>query len=212
MKLKYCFLLFVLFANTLISQEKKLSIKPYKLGLLYNYGSEDNFLFDDKDYIYTTNTIKAQAFYNLGNFKSFDFELIVQPQVQFLHHQLLNEWYVTPNQENFQEKIAEFTQPKDMNIYGLEFAFAAKTKLYRKLDFLASISLGFAYIDTRTERLAKGFTFIENFSFGFSHPLFSKSFIYIGSNFGHVSNLNFKKPNDGYNILGIEIGYSFLIN
>lgn len=212
MKVKYCFIFFVLFLGKLVSQEKKSVLKPYKIGVLYNYGSEDNFLFDDKDYTYSTNSYKFQAFYNLGSWKNFDFELIVQPQVQFLHHQLLNEWYVTPDQENFQEKIAEFTQPKNMNLYGLEFAFVVKTKIYRKLDFIGSTSLGFSYINTRTERLAKGFTFIENFSLGFSHPILKKSYLYLGSNFGHISNLNFKKPNDGYNILGVEIGYSFLLN
>mgnify|MGYP003652773755 CR=1 FL=1 len=192
------------------SQEKKKSIlKPIKIGVLFNYGTNENFVFDDVDYTYSTNTYKLQAFYELGNWKNIDFELIVQPQVQFLKHQLLNKWYVTPDQENVEEKIAEFTQPKNMNLYGLEFGFASKLKLTNKLDLQGTISLGFSYIDTRTERLAKGFTFIENFSLGFSHQIFQKSFIYIGANFGHVSNLNFQKPNDGYNILGLEVGYSY---
>ena len=81
-----------------------------------------------------------------------------------------------------------------------------------KLDFQGTISLGFNYIDTRTERIAKGFTFIENFSVGFSHQTFTNSFIYLGTNFGHVSNLNFQQPNNGYNILGLEIGYSYTLN
>lgn len=212
MNFKYCFLLFVLFASTLVSQEKKSSIKPYKLGLLYNYGSEDNFLFDDRDYTYTTNTIKAQAFYNLGNFKSFDFELIVQPQIQLINHQLINPSYVTFGFPTSQEYLDEITKQNHINLYALEFGFFTKTKVIKKLDINIGVSLGFAYIDKKTERLARGFTFIENFSLGFSHPIFRKSFFYIGSNFGHVSNLNFQKPNDGYNILGLEFGYSFIIN
>ncbi|RCS27289.1 hypothetical protein DUT90_08290 [Polaribacter sp. WD7] len=98
-----------------------------------------------------------------------------------------------------------------MNLYGVEFGFVVKKKLISKLDIQGGISLGFNYIDTRTERLAKGFTFTENFSLGFSYNVFKKSFIYLGTNFGHVSNLDFQKPNDGYNILGIDIGYSFEI-
>ena len=210
MKLK--FFILCLFLNTYLAlcQDKKTPIlKPIKIGVLFNYGTNENFVFDDVDYTYSTNTYKFQAFYELGNWKNIDFELIVQPQVQFLKHQLLNKWYVTPDQENVEEKIAEFTQPKNMNLYGLEFGFASKLKLTNKLDLQGTISLGFSYIDTRTERLAKGFTFIENFSFGFSHQIFQKSFIYIGANFGHVSNLNFQKPNDGYNILGLEVGYSY---
>ena len=206
-------LVLLLFCSTLTCQEKKISkLKPYKIGFLYNYGSEDNFIFNDKDYTYETNTIKAQAFYKLGNWKKMNFELIVQPQVQFLKHQLLNEWYVTPDQVNYQEKIAEFMQPKNMNLYGVEFGFTVNKSIINKLNLVGGISLGFSYIDTRTERLAAGFTFIENFTLGFSHRFLSKSFLYLGTNFGHVSNLNFKSPNDGYNILGIELGYSLILD
>jgi hypothetical protein len=204
------FLFFISIA--LYSQDKEASIlKPNKIGILYHYGTNENLIFDDPDYIYATSTYKFQAFYNLGEWKNIDFELILQPQIQFLNHQLVNEQYITPDQVNYLEKREEFTQSKTMNLYGLEFGFASKIKLTKKLDLQGTISLGLSYIDTRTERLAKGFTFIENFSVGLSHQIYKKSCIYIGSNFGHVSNLNFQKPNDGYNILGLEVGYSYLI-
>lgn len=209
MKLKLFFVLYLITISFVAQNNKRSKLVPFKIGLLYNYGNENNFIFDDKDYYYTTNTIKAQAFYNLGSWKSLNFELVVQPQVQFLKHQLLNEWYVTPDQENYKEKIAEFIQPKNMYLYGVEFGFSGNRELFPKLNLQASISLGFAYINTRTERLSKGFTFIENFSLGFSYEAFTNNFFYLGSNFGHVSNLNFQLPNDGYNILGIEVGYSF---
>lgn len=205
-------LLFIFSFSTLSQESKKSILKPTKIGFLFNSATNENFIFNDVDYTYSTETYKAQAFYSLGNWKNVDFELIVQPQVQFLQHQLLNKWYVTPDQDNVDEKIAEFTQPKNMNLYGVEFGFASKLKLTNKLDLQGTISLGFSYIDTRTERLAKGFTFIENFSLGFSHQIFQKSFVYVGTNFGHVSNLNFQKPNDGYNILGLEVGYSYSLN
>ncbi|WP_245891952.1 acyloxyacyl hydrolase [Polaribacter glomeratus] len=191
---------------------KKPFFKPTKIGFLYNYGTNENFINNDPDYTYDTNTYKLQAFYKLGNWKNFDFELIVQPQVQFLNHQLLNEQFVTPDEENYQDKRTEFTKEKIMNLYALEFGFAVKKQITAKLDFQTTLSLGFSVIDKRTERLAKGFTFIENLSFGFSHETFSNSFIYLGTNFGHVSNLNFQKPNNGYNILGLEVGYSYALN
>lgn len=203
----FCFLITNIFGQ----QKKESKLKPYKVGFLYNNGTNENFIFDDVDYNYVTNTYKAQAFYKLGNWKSLNFELIVQPQIQNIQHQLINKWFVTPDQDNFQEKIDEFTKLKKMKLYGIEFNFITKKKLFRKLDAQCGISLGFCYIDTRTERLAKGFTFIENFSLGLSYNIFNTSFLYIGTNFGHVSNLNFQKPNDGYNILGLEIGYSIKI-
>ena len=211
MKIKILLLLFIFCVSIAFSQEKKKSkLSPHKIGFLYNFAKNENFLNDDPDYTYTTNTYKAQAFYELTNWKSLEIELIVQPQVQFIKHQLINEQYVLPNEDHYLEKRAEFTQSKKMNLYGIEFGFAAKKRLLKKLDIQGTISLGFNYIDTRTERLAKGFTFIENFSLGFSYQTFSNSYLYLGTNlFGHVSNLNFQKPNDGYNILGFEVGYSF---
>lgn len=213
MKKVFSFIFLCLSINFLLGQTKKKSkLIPYKVGFLFNHATNENFLNDDPDYDYTTNTYKLQSFYELTNWKGLDIELIAQPQVQFIKHQLLNKWYVTPDQDNVQEKIDEFTQLKSINLYGVEFGFALKKLILKKIELQATISLGFNYIDTRSERLAKGFTFNENFSLGLSYETFSNSFLYIGSNiFGHVSNLDFQKPNDGYNVLGIEIGYSFNI-
>ena len=212
MKNKFLSFFSLFIVMTSFSQERNKSIlKPYKLGFLYNFSSNENFIFDDVDYTYITNTYKAQVFYKLGKWKNIDLELIVQPQVQFLKHQLINEQFITPDQENYLEKRTEFTKAKMMNLYGLEFGFGAKKEITEKLNLQGTISLGLSFIDTRTERLTKGFTFIENFSLGFSYKIVKNSYIYIGTNFGHVSNLNFQKPNDGYNVLGIEIGYSYVL-
>lgn len=72
------------------------------------------------------------------------------------------------------------------------------------------LGLGAGYVDVKTERLARGFTCIENISLGLAHSL-NNSEIYVGSNFGHISNLNIKLPNSDYNILGFEIGYRIFI-
>ena len=201
--LSFCFVSFS------IHSQKNSLLKPIKVGFLYNYGNERNFIFDDLDYYYTTTTFKAQAFYQLGTWKSFNLELIVQPQVQQLRHQLLNEQFVTPEEENYLEKRERFTKLKTMRLYAFELGFSAKKEISKKLDFNITIGLGLASIDTETERLAKGFTFIENGSLGFSYKTSNTTTLYLGTNFGHISNLNFKSPNDGYNILGIEVGVSY---
>lgn len=200
----------VLLSSVVFSQEKKNSIfRPYKIGVLFNEGNDKNFIFDDEDYFYKTQTYKFQTFHKLGNFKKFNFELIVQPQIQFAEHQLLNLWYVTPEQEGFRAKREEFLEFKTMNLYGLEFGFSTYRKISTKLLVNATASLGFMYINKRSERLAKGFTFIENFSLGSTYLFSKKIAFYLGANFGHVSNLNFLSPNDGYNILGYEIGLQY---
>ena len=209
MKLKILIIIIFLSYYQAYSQKEKSVITPYKIGFLYNNATNENFINNDPDYNYTTNTYKLQAFYKLGIWKGLNIELIAQPQVQFLNHELLNEQFVLPSEDDYVNKRKEFTKPKTMNLYGIEFGLAAKKQLSKKLDLQGTLSLGFNYIDTRTERLAKGFTFIENFSLGLSYQTFKDSFLYVGTNiFGHVSNLNFQKPNDGYNIFGLEIGYS----
>jgi hypothetical protein len=208
------YLLFVLFLSSLFSfaQTPKngvLNIK--KIGFLYNNAQSDNFIFNDKDFTYSTKTYKLQAFYNLGNWKSLDFELIAQPQYQVLKHQLINEQFVLPSEENYEEKRTEFTTPKTMHLYAFELGFVMKKALLEKLDFLVTIGLGLAAIDTRSERLAKGFTFIENGSLGLSYKITKNTFAYLGSNVGHVSNLDFQTPNAGFSVVGFEAGISYVL-
>lgn len=205
--------LFLLGFIQLYSQDKKNFnlFKPHKLGLLYNYGSEDNFLFDDPDYTYSSHIVKTQFFYNIARLKASNIQLIIQPQYQWISHQLINEQFVTPDDEDYIIKRKEFTAKKNINLYGLEFGIALLKPINKTCHFRASISLGLNYINTRTERLAKGFTFLENFSLGMTKQLWKKSEFYIGTNFGHVSNLNIQTPNDGYNVLGIEVGYSIFL-
>ena len=212
MKIIFLFitLLFGLTITTAQDSKKGLfNIK--KVGFLYNNANDKNFIFNSKDFSYSTNTYKLQAFYNLGTWKSLKFELILQPQMQILEHQLLNKQFVLPSEENYQEKRTEFTNPKTMHLYAFELGFVIKKKFLNRLDYLIKMGLGLANINTRTERLAKGFTFIENASLGLSYNLVGTTFLFIGSNIGHVSNLDTQKPNSGYSIIGFEAGISYII-
>jgi hypothetical protein len=131
--------------------------------------------------------------------------------MQILEHQLLNKQFVLPTEENYQEKRTEFTTPKTMHLYAFELGFVIKKKILNKLDYLMKMGLGLATINTRTERLAKGFTFIENASLGLSYNLVETTFLFIGSNIGHVSNLDTQKPNNGYSFVGFEVGISYIV-
>jgi hypothetical protein len=210
MKFIFITLLFVLTSIT-AQESKKGRFNIKKVGLLYNNANEKNFIFNDKDFSYSTNTYKLQAFYNLGTWKSLKFELILQPQIQILEHQLLNKQFVLPSEENYQEKRTEFTTPKTMHLYAFELGFVIKKKISRRLDYLIKMGLGIAAIDTRTERLAKGFTFIENATLGVSYNFVDKTFLFVGCNIGHVSNLDTQKPNNGYSIVGFEVGIAYAI-
>jgi hypothetical protein len=202
------YILIVLFFSSLLSfaqAPKKGGLNIKKIGFLYNNAHSDNFIFDDKDFTYAANTYKIQAFYNLGSWKSLDFELILQPQYQVIQQ------FVLHSEENYKEKRTEFTSPKTMHLYAFELGFVIKKALLKKLDFLVTIGLGLAAIDTRTERLAKGFTFIENGSLGVSYKITNTTYVYLGGNVGHVSNLDFQSPNAGFSFVGFEAGISCLL-
>lgn len=211
LKLYLFLILFFTFFATKAQETKKGILNIKKIGFLYNYGNEKNILFDDADYSYETNTYKLQAFYDLGTWKNWGIELIVQPQIQTIKHQLINIQFILPSEEDYQNKRTEFTTPKTMHLYAFELGFVFKRALLKNLDFRFTAGLGIATIDTRTERLAKGFTFLENGSFGLSYKTTKKTALYIGSNIGHVSNLNTKDPNSGYTFLGFEAGITYLL-
>lgn len=184
---------------------------PKKIGLLFNKTNEKNFLFDDPDYFYESKTIKGQLFYTLFDWKKLDFNLVVQPQYQRIKHQLLNPSFVDPEIQDYLIKRDEFTRLKGMNLYAIEFGISVFRPLFKKIALEMTVGLGFAYIDTETERLAKGFTFIENGSLGIVYSTSKRTSIYLGGTIGHVSNFEFQQPNDGYNVVGYEIGFRYLI-
>ena len=63
-------------------------------------------------------------------------------------------------------------------------------------------------IDTRTERMAKGFAFSDIFSFGFSYKI-KKVILDLRYGVRHVSNFQLKSPNSLYSSRNFEI--SFLV-
>ena len=194
-KLILFLLLFICFSA--IGQEnKERQISVNKVGILFSKAKQNNLLFFDKDYDYKTNAYKFQLFYSIqNNGENWDVNLILQPQFQKAQHQLLNE---------------QFTQKKDISLYAFEVGLQLKKSVVRNISFEATLGLGAGYISLESERLAKGFTFIENVSLGLAHKI-NKSEFFLATTVGHVSNFNIQKPNSGYNILGFELGYRIFI-
>ena len=209
-KLIFFLLLFLSFLA--IGQEKKERQKSItKVGVLFSKAKQNNILFFDKDYDYKTNVYKFQLFYPIKRGGNWDVNLILQPQYQKAQHQLLNEQFVTPDEENFEFLREKFTQKKDISLYALEVGFQLRKTIIKNISFEATLGLGAGYISLESERLAKGFTFIENVSLGLAHKI-NKSEFFLATTVGHVSNFNIQKPNSGYNIIGFELGYRIYIN
>jgi hypothetical protein len=201
----------ILFLSNFIivgAQQKKTVLKPNNIGIYYGLGNEDNFIFDDPDYLYKTTYIKASFSYLLNN-SSFQWSLAVQPQVHFLKHQLLNEFFIQSSEENFEANRIRFTQLKSMRLYALTFEISVRRKILNKTEVFAFFAVGPGTIDTQTERLAKGFTFIENLGIGIRHEFLKNVFLEAKPTINHVSNAGLQLPNSGYNVLNFEIGLSW---
>ncbi len=168
-------------------------------------------MFEDKDYDYRIRVFKVQLFYLMHRRKKWGFNLLLQPQIQFAKHQLLNPYFISPDIPNYEELRDLYTQEKNLTLYQLEIGFQLRAALWKQIYFETTVGLGAGFINRATERLAKGFTFIENFSVGLAYQLKTKE-LYLGTNIGHVSSFNTQKPNDGYNVLGFELGYRILLN
>jgi hypothetical protein len=208
---KLIFFLLLFLSFSVIGQVKKERQKSItKVGVLFSNAKQNNLFFFDKDYDYKTNVYKFQLFYPIKRGGNWDVNLILQPQFQKAQHQLLNEQFITPDEENFEFLREKFTQKKDISLYAFEVGFQLRKTIIKKIFFEATLGLGAGYISLESERLAKGFTFIENLSLGLAHK-FNKSEIFLATTVGHVSNFNIQKPNSGYNILGFELGYRVFI-
>ena len=209
--LRLFFLLFICFSFSTQGQEKKINDRKLKkVGFLFNSAKQNNILFSDKDYDYKTNVLKAQFFYNLRKGEKWDINLIVQPQIQVAKHQLLNPFFITPDEPNFEALRNKFTQERTLSLTAFELGFQLRKELFNHIYFETTLGLGAGYIDKGTERLAQGFTFIENLSMGLAKT-WESSEAYLGINLGHVSNFNIQMPNSGYDILGFELGYRILL-
>ncbi len=205
-------LFFLLFISVLNAQtENKHHRKIIKIGILFSSAKQNNVLFNDRDYDYLTNTFKTQFFYLLKKGNKWDINLLFQPQIQHVSHQLLNEQFITPEITDYEYLRERFSKKKSLSLFAFEIGVQFKKEIIKKISFEAMIGLGAGYIDVKTERLAHGFTFIENLTLGFVYTN-KKSDFYIGSTFGHVSNLNFELPNSGFNLFGIEFGVRYHLN
>ena len=190
------------------SQQKKSLVNPTSIGIYYGLGNESNVIFDDLDYLYKTQYVKASFNYAIND-KKYKWSLAIQPQVHFLKHQLLNKFFVQSFQENFEENRIIFTKLKTIRLYGLTFEINVRRKILKKTEVFAFFAAGPGMIDTQTERLAKGITFIENLGLGIRYELLSNLFIELKPNFNHVSNAGIQLPNSGYNVLNLEAGLSW---
>ncbi len=182
-----------------------------RLGFNYGFGSQESFPFNSKDYSYDIRFYKIQINYKLKESKKWSYEVNIEPSYYLAEHQLLNKYYVKPEDgDDYLEKREEFTQKKNINEYVLNIGFIARYKINKNFSTYAIVSVGPMYSDTDTERMNAGFAFSDIFGLGVSYKV-NRFYLDFRYSIRHVSNLNISLPNNGYNSSNIEIGCTYQI-
>lgn len=183
-------------------------VKKEKLAIGFNYGFGSEF--NNRNYTFTNHFYKAQLYYRLKETINFQYEILVQPEVNFGTHQLLNFYFVKPEEPDYIEKRAEYVQLKDVHEYVLNVGFLIRKPISEHFSFYLLASVGPMITDTETERMSEGFAFADVLAVGFSAKVQRFQFD-IRPSVRHVSNAGLGSSNAGYNTRNIEFGISYCL-
>ena len=132
------------------------------VGFSYGFGNE----IKNTNYSYTNSYYKFQLGYVLKETKNFQYELLLQPEINFATHQLLNLYFVTPEDSDYIEKRERFTKFKKLNEYAIGVGLRIRKSWSKSFGTYFLASVGPMIIDTETERLSKGFAFSDVLALG----------------------------------------------
>ena len=196
-------LLFIFFIGLSVDfgQEKA---SKFSVGASYGFGNE----LKNTDYTYTNRYVKGQVYYSLKTTKNFEFQVLLEPEINFATHQLLNFYFVTPDEPNFEERRARFTKLKDIREYVLHVGFLVRKPLTERFSIYILGSVGPMFTDTETERLSKGFAFSDVLGLGISYKTKHVTFDF-RPNLRHNSNAGLQNSNAGFNTLNYDFGVVF---
>ncbi len=206
--LKLTFVFFLVFINKVNAQDTIQKNKKIRLGFNYGFGTQQSYPFNSKDYTYDVQFYKIQINYLISKKTKWSFEINVEPSIYFNEHQLLNKYYVQPNEDDYLEKREEFTKLKPLNEYVLNLGFLTRYHVFNNFSTYILGSVGPMYSDTDTERMNAGFAFSDIIALGLSYQI-NTFFLDFRYSMRHVSNANLSEPNNGYNSMNFEFGLTY---
>lgn len=211
MKPYLIFLISVAFAFKVYAQKDD-GNKRLRLGLNYGQASQNRFPLDNPNYLYENQFFKIQIVYLLSKHKKFSYELNIEPSIYLSEHQLLNKFFIKPEDTPDYERQREiFTQKRAFNEYALNIGFIVRYHIVNDFSTYLLGSVGPMISGEDTERLKKGFAFSDILGLGFSYQA-NKVVFDLRLTLRHNSNANLYEPNHGHNSIGLETGISFLLN
>lgn len=202
MKKKIIFVFLLLMSSNIFFGQDKIS--NYTLGFHHGFGSE----FKNRDYTFTNNYYKIAINYKFKSTKNFTYEVVLHPEINFATHQLLNFYFITPDDPNYIAKREKFTTLKDINQYILNIGFAVRKPITKTFSAAILVSVGPMISDTETERLSNGFAFSDVLTLELSYKI-NNFILDIRPNVRHVSNAGLKRSNSGFNTKNIEFSLSY---
>ena len=195
------FLLILMFSlTTFYGQNTK---GETSIGFHYGFGNE----IKNSNYTYTNHYYKLQVCYPIKETNHFKYELVLQPELNFATHQLLNLYFVKPEEPNYIEKREKYTKLKDIKEYALGIGLCVRKPISKIVSVYVLASVGPMITDTETERLSKGFAFSDVLALGLSIKV-NKMVFDVRPSLRHVSNAQLQSSNAGFNTKNIEFGLS----
>lgn len=198
----------LLFLSFLFSSLLKLNAQEksgnYKIGFAYGFGSE----FNNRNYTFENHFYKFLLYYKIKETTNLQYEILIQPEINFAKHQLLNLYFVKPETPDFEQKRTEYLKLKDVREYGLNIGFLIRKPIGENYSCYILGSIGPMINDTETERMSEGFAFADVLAVGFTVNI-NRVQVEIRPGLRHVSNAGLGSSNAGYNTKNIEFGISY---
>lgn len=180
--------------------------KRVEFGFAYGLGNE----FKNRNYTYTNQYFKLQLYYKINDTKSFKYEFVLQPELNLATHQLLNLYFVKPDETDYIAKREQYTKLKNVKEYVLNIGFLLRKPMFKSASIYVLGSVGPMITDTETERLSKGFAFADVLAIGFTFKV-NRVKLDLRPNIRHISNAGLQKTNSGYNTKNIDFGFLFTL-
>lgn len=181
-------------------QEKRYT-SNYEVGVCYGWGKE----FKNTDYTFSNSYVQLQFYYSFNPEQKWEYQLAVMPEVNFAQHQLLNKYFVTPDEPDYIEKRNEYTKLKDVRQIIFNVAFFLRYNFSDNFNVYTMGNVGPMLNDTNTERLNRGFAFNDVFAVGTTISFYHVT-LDIRPNVTHVSNAGLYNSNAGFNTYNISFG------
>ncbi|MGB5981597.1 MAG: acyloxyacyl hydrolase [Nonlabens sp.] len=182
------------------------------IGIVVGKASQKTFPFTDDEYVYSATHIKLQYNQKLWDWGSWDAHVLVEPGFYKVDHQLLNLFFITPEDNNYLERRERFLKPRTFNEYALNIGLRVSRNIFNHLDVYGLASSGPMYSEQSTERLKGGFAFSNVFGVGVQY-LFAKNWRWDARVIlRHTSNAGLRWPNSGHNSFGGETGILYVFN